>query len=254
MTLWSGMGAGLIGTIPSTAIYFVCYETMKNVGEQNVSPNKIPLVHMAAGGCSEMISSVVYVPFEVVKARMMLGKNPHKATNGAISTRKNYANSLVALFKIAKTEGTRGLYAGYGPCLITDMSFRGFQFMLYELGKKQLIESRGGVIKESSVEDLMLGAATGALAAFVTNPFDVLTVRLMTKGMDGSVSSRSMETKLAISRLLAAFKRDGPKVLLDGVFYRVLALAPHSAVTFAVFEWTLRFLDPEKRRTRGGVD
>jgi len=249
LALWSGVGAGLIGTIPSTAIYFVCYESMKGVGERNVSPSYVPLVHMTAGGLSEMISSVVYLPCEVVKARMMLGKNPHKATNGAISTRTNYPNSLVALYTIAKTEGARGLYAGYGPCLVTDMSFRGLQFMLYEAGKKKLIESRGGVIQESSIEDLALGAVTGAVAAFVTNPFDVLTVRVMTRGMDGAVSSRAIETRLAVSKLLAAVRRDGLRVLLDGAFYRCAALAPHSAVTFAVFEWVLRAWDPNLKNT-----
>ena len=248
LALWSGVGAGLIGTIPSTAIYFVCYESFKAVGERNVPPAAVPLVHMTSGGISELISSVVYVPFEVVKARMMLGKDPHRATNGAISVRTNYSNSLVALYKIATTEGTQGLYAGYGPCLITDMSFRGLQFMFYELGKKKLIESRGGVIAESSIEDLALGAVTGAVAAFVTNPFDVLTVRVMTRGMDGAVSSRATETRLAVNKLLAAVKRDGVKVLLDGAFYRCAALAPHSAVTFAVFEWVLRLFDPERRQ------
>ncbi len=234
--------------MPSSAIYFVCYEGLKEFGERNVKPNAHPLVHMSAGGISEMISSVVYVPFEVVKARMMLGKNPHKATNGAISVRTNYPNSLVALYTIAKTEGYRGLYAGYGPCIVTDMSFRGLQFMLYELGKKKLIESRGGVIKESSVEDLTLGAVTGALAAFVTNPFDVLTVRVMTRGMDGAVTNKSLETRVVLHRLLASVKRDGPKVLLDGAFYRVASLAPHSAVTFAVFEYVLRVLNAIEKR------
>ena len=189
----------------------------------------------------------MYVPFEVVKARMMLGQNPHRATNGAISIRTNYRNSLVALSTIAKTEGLRGLYAGYGPCIITDISFRGLQFMLYELGKKKLMERRGGVIQESSFEDLTLGAITGAIAAFLTNPFDVLTARVMIRGMDGAISNRSLDTSVVLSRLIASVKRDGLRVLLDGAFYRCAALAPHSAVTFAVFEWSLRFLDPEKR-------
>ena len=245
--LWSGAGAGLIGTVPSSAMYFVSYEWLKDVGERNVPSSAHPIVHLTAGGLSELISSVVYVPFEVVKARMMLGQNPHRATNGAISIRTNYRNSLVALSTIAKTEGLRGLYAGYGPCIITDISFRGLQFMLYELGKKKLMERRGGVIQESSFEDLTLGAITGAIAAFLTNPFDVLTARVMIRGMDGAISNRSLDTSVVLSRLIASVKRDGLRVLLDGAFYRCAALAPHSAVTFAVFEWSLRFLDPEKR-------
>jgi hypothetical protein len=57
LALWSGTPASMIGTIPSSAIYFVAYEAMKARGEARVREGLHPLVHMyasrlAAGGAT----------------------------------------------------------------------------------------------------------------------------------------------------------------------------------------------------------
>lgn len=225
LALWSGAGAGMLGTIPSSAMYFVLYEQFKSRGERAVSsPQLLPGVYLVAGGLSEALTSVVYVPFEVTKARMMLGGNPNLASNGLIAATTNYPNSLVALYRIARHEGRAGLYAGYVPCMLTDMSFRGLTFMLYELGKRELVATRGGEVSESSAEDLLLGLVCGGSAAFVTNPLDVLTLRAMTKKMGSHV------------RVFSA------RGLWRGVACRVASLAPQSAVSLAVFEAAMRLL------------
>ncbi|KAH9257271.1 hypothetical protein BASA81_004428 [Batrachochytrium salamandrivorans] len=227
LALWSGAGAGMLGTIPSSAIYFVLYENFKSRGERAVPNHQshlLPGVYLVAGGVSEALTSVVYVPFEVTKARMMLGRNPNLASNGHIAATTNYPNSLVALYNIARYEGRAGLYAGYVPCMLTDMSFRGLTFMLYELGKRRLVETRYGEVNESSAEDLLLGLVCGGSAALVTNPLDVLTLRAMTKKMGSHVR---------------AFSYYG---LWRGVACRVASLAPQSAVSLAVFEAAMRLL------------
>jgi hypothetical protein len=242
LTLWSGTPASMIGTIPSSALYFVAYEGMKSVGEANLKEKYHPLVHMTSGCLSELISSVIYVPFEVIKARMQLGKNPYLASDGAVKARTNYRNSLTAFYDITKMEGLRGLYAGFVPCLLTDMSFRGLQFLLYEMGKKRLITDRyerTGVLSDPTTQDdLLLGFAAGAIAAFVSNPFDVVTVQLMVGGLDKNTRSAQ-----AVERTVQKMKVEGLGVLFRGSFYRVASLAPHSAVTLAVFQWMIRLLE-----------
>jgi len=236
LALWAGMPASMIGTVPSTALYFVAYESMKHVGERNLQERFHPVVHMTSGCLAELISSVIYVPFEVVKARMQLGKNPNLASNGVVAATTNYPNSFNAIATIVRKEGVRGLYAGLLPCLATDMSFRGLQFLLYELGKKRLVESRlerTGVLDEpTTADDLALGFAAGALAAFVSNPFDVVTVNLMVRGMD-----EHMTATKAMQRTIRKMHSEGFGLLFRGAFYRMASLAPHSAVTLACFQW-----------------
>lgn len=231
LALWNGAPAGLLGTVPSSALYFVAYEHMKRLGERALITDDrmhlLPLVHLSSGALSEAMTSIVYVPFEVTKARMMLGSNPNRASNGHISSTNNYSNSLQALYKIAKHEGRRGLYAGYVPCMFTDMSFRGVTFMLYEFGKRQLVEHRGGEINESSVEDLMLGLVCGGLAAFITNPLDLITIRAMTRAMGSDLHGL----------------QGGVGNIWRGAGCRMASLAPQSAMTLAMFEGMLRLMN-----------
>jgi hypothetical protein len=234
LALWSGSVAGVCGTIPSTALYFVAYEKLKQLGEASF-PQHLPLVHLGAGATGEFVSSIIYVPFEVTKARMQLGKNPNRASAGNIPQLTNYPNSLQAIQDIYKREGRRGLYAGYLPCILTDTCFRGITFMLYEWFKLQHPTT-------SWVGDLGLGFAAGATSAFLTNPLDVLTVRSMTLGMGKGGLKKESTIRVAIEQM----KQCGPSVLFHGVWYRVGALAPHSAMTFAIFESTLKFLKLEE--------
>ena len=245
LALWAGTPASMIGTVPSSASYFVAYESMKRTGEKNVREAWHPIVHMTSGCLSELFSSVIYVPFEVVKARMQLGVDPHLASNGALQARTNYANSFEALYTITRKEGTRGLYAGLFPCLATDMSFRGLQFLLYELGKKRLMKARfeetGIETDPTTMDDLKLGFAAGAIAAFVSNPFDVITVNLMVRGLD-----ERLKAQIATKRTISRIRTEGFGVLFRGAFYRVASLAPHSAVTLAVFQYILRVLGEDE--------
>lgn len=56
------------------------------------------------GAMSELSSSIVYVPFEVVRTRLQLGSNPNLVTNGFIKNESNYRNTVNALVSIGARE------------------------------------------------------------------------------------------------------------------------------------------------------
>ena len=72
--LFSGVGIVLLAAIPSKALFFVGYEGVKGLGEKCKAEKLRPLFNFAAGMCSEVLSSLVYVPEEVIKSRMMVGQ------------------------------------------------------------------------------------------------------------------------------------------------------------------------------------
>lgn len=50
------------------------YEGVRSLGDRCGSGKLRPAFNFLAGMCSEIFSSMVYVPEEVIKSRMMLGK------------------------------------------------------------------------------------------------------------------------------------------------------------------------------------
>ena len=98
---------------------------------------KESLVYLTAGACSELVSSVVSVPIEVVKCRMQLGRNPHAASGGRFPHETNYRHAFHASHTIITTEGWKGLFSGFQACLAVDMLFSGCSFVLYENVSRQ---------------------------------------------------------------------------------------------------------------------
>jgi hypothetical protein len=146
--LFGGLSATILCALPSAALYFGTYEAVKRIGVRHVPDGAEPLVHLCAGAASELTSSVVAVPFEVIKCRMQLGVNPMRATNGAVPVTGNYSNALQGLRAVAATQGLEGLYAGFRPCIMLDCCFSALQFALYEWSHAYVSERKAAWWKE----------------------------------------------------------------------------------------------------------
>jgi len=252
--LFAGIGATLLFAGPATAIYFGSYETAKAWGAAVIpSPSYAPAVHLAAGALSELASSVVVVPQEVIKSRMQLGANPSVSTGGWLTTQSNYRNAVHAIVSIVREEGVRGLYAGFRACVAVDCTFGAIQFVLYE-HLKSLHRLRTGKLPTdelSTAEALGAGAAAGGLAGLATNPLDVVAARLMVQGggegggergakVAGEAAGGNREAAVRYTGALHCYRetvrREGARALWNGAVPRVLSIAPVVAVQFAVYE------------------
>ena len=175
---FAGVRATMAVSPVSNAVYFTAYERLKYTLNTAAGPGYEPVVYFAAGGLAELFSSLLVVPMEVVKARLQLGENPSRATGGLVSMTKNFAGIASAFRGVYGERGFRGLTAGWNACLLLDMSFSATQFFCYEMAKRGF--AAGGDGAPLSVgQTLAAGALAGAVAAFATNPLDVVTSRLM---------------------------------------------------------------------------
>ncbi|ETV73999.1 hypothetical protein, variant 3 [Aphanomyces astaci] len=178
---FGGLGTTLKMAPINTAIYYTAYEFAKTTIASMVPKEHEPVAFFAAGAFSELCSSVSNVPTEVMKARMQLGRNPHNASGGWTKETTNYRGMVDAMTSIVRAEGIRGLYAGYTACLAVDASYSGFAFLFYELLKEH---HRDSVQRPpTAVETTCIGGMAGGAAAFLTNPLDIMTLRLMTQGI-----------------------------------------------------------------------
>ena len=265
--LYAGLPATLFGAFPSTALYFSAYEWTKKFGETKYNdfsnavqaatgtkPDNelvyLPAVYFASGACGELASSTVYVPFEVVKSRMQMGKNPRLSTGGWIQNQVNYNSSFEALTLIWRGEGIRGLYSGWRGNIVMDCCFSGLQFLIYELLKQRMqYEQFQRGISLSVEEELplgptfMIGAYAGGIAAVITNPLEVVVTRLMVQGHtlpDAATrmtpSSHRSRYRGIIHGLQTIAREEGFAGLMRGVIPRLVSNAPMAALTFAVYE------------------
>ena len=73
--------------------------------------------HLIAAASAGLTASTVRVPTEVIKQRMQVGQ---------------YSGPITAVRHIVRTEGVRGLFAGYDGFLLRDLPFDAIEFVAYE--------------------------------------------------------------------------------------------------------------------------
>lgn len=232
----AGVSVTALISAPQTAVYFWVYETLKKMGVHYADdPRHRPLVYFAAGAGSELMSSMLFVPAEVIRNRMQLGTNPQRATGGLVTRTHNYTSLWSGARSILQTQGVRGLFVGWQSCLAQDCAFSALQFMVYEQFKAWRLSSypsqhtSSGECGLTTRDTLLAGAVAGSVAALATNPLDVVTTRLMAQDSSRGYGS-TMRTVITTARA------EGILGLWRGSVPRVFAVAPLAAIQFAVYE------------------
>jgi solute carrier family 25 carnitine/acylcarnitine transporter 20/29 len=181
---------------------------------------------------------------------------------------------------ILTTEGLRGLYFGGGVTALRDSIGYGFYFWSYELSTRLLMSSPrpsdgiatvngGGGDVQEAMKVLLCGGLAGVVTWASIFPLDVIKTRVQAQMistvtpsspsletaplLDGSLGQeRSMaegRTRLGATEIAKqAFRNEGV-----GVFFRGLGVCSVrafivNAVQWAVYEWIMRELDPNRRK------
>ena len=94
-----------------------------------------------------------------------------------------YPNVIAAATQIVAAVGPRGLYTGYVPTLLEDVPDMAVKFACYETVRRlhRTLTGRNTQV----YEDLAYGGASGAIAAAVSTPLDVIKTRMVRAGKGG---------------------------------------------------------------------
>ncbi|GJQ08610.1 hypothetical protein GpartN1_g401.t1 [Galdieria partita] len=229
--LYAGVGAVLVGSIPSNALTFAVYSSTKRALQtRGNSLEQVVLIDLFAGAAGEIAALATYVPCEVIAKRMQ---------TEAIGYSRQYRSVSDAFRVIIHTEGIRGLYTGITSTMLRDIPFTSLQFTFFELLK---IATRKWNHREhlSHTETLNLGISAGGLAAALTTPFDVIKTRLQTQQVQQPRYKGILHCMVRIS------KEEGFRAFFKGMVMRVLWVAPASGITLGIYESLVHRLD--KRR------
>ncbi|XP_039167341.1 folate transporter 1, chloroplastic isoform X3 [Eucalyptus grandis] len=123
----------------------------------------------AAGALAGLATVAATHPLDVVRTRF-------QANDGRVAYLPTYRNTAQALFTIARSEGLRGLYAGFLPAVLGSSLSWGLYFFFYGRAKKRYSAKR----EESLSPGLHLASAAeaGALVSLCTHPVWLIKTRL----------------------------------------------------------------------------
>jgi hypothetical protein len=193
--LYRGLGTVIsIGT-PAFVLYLATYEQAKKtfLGMPALQGDYEFVGHFGAGMAAETVSCLVYVPVDVVKERLQVQRRLRSGQEIS-GTLPMYRGTWHALSTIMQTEGLRGVYRGYGATLLSFGPFSAFYFLFYEKCKQWSATSVGVTKQEDLPFHLTLASAAGAgaLASLITNPVDLVRLRLQVqRGSSSPLSSSS---------------------------------------------------------------
>jgi hypothetical protein len=163
----------MLGSAPATCLYLTSYEVSKDalMGIESFrgSPS---LMYLGAGMTAEALSCVLWVPIDVIKERMQV----QRQSSGKIY----YRNTLDAVQTIARTGRLGGLYKGYAATLLSFGPFSALYFMFYEKAKA-FAQKQLAAEELPAQYTLASAAAAGATASFLTNPLDLVKLRLQVR-------------------------------------------------------------------------
>lgn len=260
LSLWRGLSPTLAMAIPANVIYFAGYDWLRTNKHspfyKRIEDAYAPLV---AGSTARVTAAAVISPIEMFRTRL-------QAVSG--SGTGHFRSTFVGLRDLTATQGYSVLWRGLTLTMWRDVPFSGLYWWGYEAIRNSLTDirdrSRGKELdpnrsmtrsRRSSqtqenhastfIDSFLAGATSGALAAFVTTPFDVGKTRQQVhshgKDVGEAVTKASGNGKipedLSMPRFLAhIFREEGIPGIFKGWAARCLKVAPACAIMISSYE------------------
>lgn len=175
-----------------------------------------------AGAIAGFATVAAMHPLDVVRTRFQVN-------DGRVSNLPTYKNTAHAILTISRSEGLRGLYAGFSPAVLGSTLSWGLYFFFYGRAKQRY--SKNGKEKLNTGHHLASSAEAGALVCLCTNPVWLVKTRLQ-------LQTPLHQTRLysgLYDALTTIMKEEGWSGLYKGIVPS-LFLVSHGAIQFTVYE------------------
>ena len=218
------LGATITGSIPSYGVFFMLYQPMKETVDrlgENAGAKTSPAFNVMMASLGAAIpSSLVYVPCDVIRKRLVLGVG---GAGVSAPTHVGYTSSS-SFSGVAKevfvSHGLSGFFIGWRANMVKDMVFSGLKMSIYEATARFYL--RYVVKKESNDaknltpnEGAIVGCGAGVFTAFLTMPLDTVNTRIKS----GELASFSIA-----QAHVQIVKKEGIFALFQGILPRTLTI------------------------------
>ena len=232
--LYRGLTPTLLMSVPSTVIYFLGYEELRNklseffIRKKLVSEDKTQMVApLLAGGMARILAATTISPIELLRTKMQY---------------HGYHGSLFPVIRLVitgiKEQGLGILWRGLVPTLWRDVPFSAIYWLTLESLRSRLrpvfkdaLTENHTILSEFGVS-FCSGAMAGILAASLTTPFDVAKTRRQVVLANGSTNRNDG----LISQLRQIVRQEGWSGLTRGMVPRCAKVAPACAIMIGSYE------------------
>ncbi|KAJ2070488.1 Carrier protein, mitochondrial [Coemansia sp. S155-1] len=242
-TLWRGLSPTLVASGPSTVIYFVGYDYLRQwMGKQMRQHDALAAYEkyasLFAGCIARTAAASAISPIELVRTRMQS------------SATHDFATVMRGISTEINNGGLRTLWRGLVPTLWRDVPFSAVYWFGYEQWKERVYEpmfatmdvplgASHGELKSDVLARLATafcsGASSGIVAATLTNPFDVAKTRRQIERHASPKSNTVQHTTLTqVVRHIVA--TEGVRGLYAGLAPRLMKVAPSCAIMISSYE------------------
>ncbi|KAI9598364.1 mitochondrial carrier domain-containing protein [Syncephalis fuscata] len=216
--LWRGTIPTLARNVPGQAFYFAIIENLRTRWRYQKSSTVLtPTEHLVIGATARILAGMAVMPLTVAKARFE-------------SSTFAYRNLWQAFRHIASREGVRGLFLGFGVTALRDAPYAGLFLFFYEGSKSNVFNTERNRLSISA-NNLISGMAAGLLATTITQPFDLVKTRVQ-------VQPDVYRNAWSATQLI--LQQEGWRGFFDGLILRISRKAVSSALTWTVYEETVR--------------
>ncbi|CAD7936647.1 unnamed protein product [Amoebophrya sp. A25] len=181
---------------------------------------------LLAGSVGGFVAESLTLPTDVIKVRLQL-----QQTASAGGTTIRYAGMWDCGRKIAATEGFFGLWKGYTPAILRQVSYSSLMMVLYEPVRNgltavtQIYGSQTAAVdvplasteKPSFLFRLMAGGIAGGVSIAIFNPFEVAKTRIQAQTTTKTAAESVAATRTVTSVFKEVLRVDGPRGLWSGV-------------------------------------
>ena len=244
-TLWRGLSPTLAMAIPANVIYFAGYDWLRHSQKSpmygKVSDQYAPL---AAGSVARVLAAIAVSPIEMLRTRMQATRSSEGSVLRA---------TMGGLKDMVLNEGYTSLWRGLTLTFWRDVPFSALYWWGYETGRNRLnsLRARRASIHEKDshltstqllTDSFLAGAASGAVAALITTPFDVGKTRQQTvlHSPEAKMSAQYLkdlpENRTMPRFLWHIYCTEGMSGLFKGWAPRCAKVAPACAIMISSYE------------------
>ncbi len=220
--LWRGLSPTLMMAVPATMIYLVSYEAARNKIRTVFQPKNEFIAPMLAGSTARVLAATVISPLELVRTNMQ-----HLGPEGTIR------NVFGQVMGACRTKGVGVLFKGLVPTLWRDVPFSAIYWATFE-SVRSWIRRRFPHTSSPTTEfavSFVAGAASGALAAATTTPFDVAKTRTQV-----TLTTTTTRSPKMLEQLRSIWRTEGLAGLTRGIVPRIIKVSPACAIMIGSYE------------------
>ncbi|KAJ2612129.1 Carrier protein, mitochondrial [Coemansia sp. RSA 1804] len=233
-TLWRGLSPTLVASGPSTVIYFVGYDYLRQwIGKKMLARKGLAPYEKYSSllaGCAARTAAVTAIsPLELVRTRMQA------------SATHDFRTVMHGISAGIRNGGLGTLWRGLVPTLWRDVPFSAIYWFGYERWRERVYEPLFEYNEQSA--DIFLrmavafcsGASSGIVAATLTIPFDVAKTRRQIE-QHANPKSNIVQHNSLVQVIRHIVSTEGTRGLLAGLTPRLMKVAPSCAIMISSYE------------------